>query len=56
VDMSFDKVDDFGRDEEDDTPVVILQPKTIRLPQPHEGPKTKTIKTAASRTDLPLVR
>ena len=54
--MSFDKVADFERDEEVDTPVVIVQPRTISLPQPSEGPKRKKIKTLASRTDLPLVR
>jgi len=56
MDASFDKVADFERDEEVDTPVVIVQPKTIRLPQPGEGQKRKWIKTPAGRTDLPLVR
>jgi len=55
VDMSFDKVVDFERDEEVDTPVVIVQLKTISLPQPSEGLKRKRIKTLAGRTDLPLV-
>jgi len=55
-DMSFDKVVDFEGDEEVDPPVVILQPKTISLPQPSEGPRKKRIKTLAGRTDLPLVR
>jgi len=32
VDVSFDKVADFERDEEVDTPVMIVQPKTISLP------------------------
>jgi len=54
--MSFDKVADFEGDEEVDPPVVILQPKTISLPQPSEGLRKKRIKTLASRTDLPLVR
>ena len=56
VDMSFDKVADFERDEEVDPPVVIVQPKIISLPQPIEGPKKKRIKTLAGRTNLPLVR
>jgi len=56
VDVSFDKVADFERDEEIDTPVVIVQPKPIRLPQPGEGPKRKRIKILAGRTNLPLVR
>jgi len=56
VDMSFDKVADFEGDEGVDPPVVILQPKTISLPQPSEEPRKKRIKTLAGRTDLPLVR
>ena len=38
-DMSFDKVADFEGDEKVDPPVVILQLKTISLPQPSEGPR-----------------
>jgi len=48
VDVSFDKVADFERDEEVDTPVVIVQPRTIRLRQLGEGPKRKRIKTPTS--------
>ena len=47
VDIPFDKVADFERDEEVDTPIVIVQPKTIILPQPGEGPKRKIIETLA---------
>ena len=54
--MSFDKVADFEGDEEVDPPVVILQPKTISLPQSSEGLRKKRIKTLTDRTDLPLVR
>ena len=56
MDVSFDKVADFERDKEVDTPVVIVQPKTIRLLQSGEGSKRKRIKTLTSRIDLPLVR
>ena len=56
VDVSFDKVADFERNEEIETPVVIMQPKLIRLPQPREGSKRKRIKTPAGRIDLSLVR
>jgi len=56
ADMSFDKVADFEGDEEVDPPVVILQPKTISLPQPSEGPRKKRIKTLVGYTDFPLVR
>jgi len=56
VDVSFDKVADFEGDEEVEPLVVIMQPKTISLPQPSERPRKKRIKTLASRTDLPLVR
>jgi len=45
--MSFDKVVDFEGDEEVDPPVVILQPKSVSLPQPSEGPRKKRIKTLA---------
>ena len=55
MDVSFDKVADFERDEEVDTPIVIVQPKTIRLPQPGERQKRKRIKIHAGRTDLHLV-
>jgi len=53
--MPFDKVADFEKDEEVEPPVVIVQPKTISLPQPSEGPKKKRIKTLTGRTDLPLL-
>jgi len=55
-DLSFEKVADFEGDEEAEPPVVILQPKTISLPQPSEGPRKKRIKTLACRTYLSLVR
>jgi len=54
-DLSFEKVADFEREEEVEPPVVILQPKTISLPQPSEGPRKKRIKTLAGRIDLPLI-
>ena len=54
VNMSFDKVADFEGDEEVDPPVVILQPKTISLPQPSEGPRKKRIKTLLAEQTFPL--
>jgi len=55
-DASFDKVADFERDEEVDTPIMIVQSKTIILSQPGEGQKRKRIKTPTGQTELPLVR
>ena len=55
VDDFLDTVADFEKDEEFDTPVVIVQPKTIKIPQTGEGRKKKRIKEPAGRTDLPLV-
>ena len=46
-DLSFEKVADFEGDEEVEPPGVILQPKTISLSQPSEGPRKKRIKTLA---------
>jgi len=47
VNDSIDRVADFEKDEGVDTPIVIVQPKTIRLPQTGEGQKTKRIKVPA---------
>jgi len=55
VDDSFDKVTDFEKNEEFDTPVVIVQPKTVKIPQTGEGQKKKRIQVRAERTDLSLV-
>jgi len=44
VDDSFDGVADFEKDEEVGTPIVIVQPKTIKIPQTGEGQKRKRIK------------
>ena len=56
VDESFDRVADFEKDEGFDTPIVIVQPKTVRLPQTGERQKKKRIKVPAGRKDLLLVR
>jgi len=37
VDDSFDRVEDLEKDEGFDTPVVIVQPKTVKIPQTGEG-------------------
>ena len=37
VDDSFDRVADFEKDEGFNTPVVIVQPKTVKIPQTGEG-------------------
>jgi len=55
-DMPFEKVADFEGDEEVEPPIVILQPKTISLPQSSDGSRKKKIKTLAGRTGLPLAR
>jgi len=47
VDDSFDRVVDFKKNEEVDTPIVIVQPKTIKIPQTGEGQKRKRIKMPA---------
>ena len=39
VDDSFVRVADFERDEEVDTPIVIVQPKTLKIPQTGEAQK-----------------
>jgi len=44
VDDSFDRVADFEKDEEVDTLIVIVQPKTLKIPQTGEGHKRKRIK------------
>ena len=41
VDDSFDRVADFEKDEGVDTPIVIVQPKTIKIPQIGEGIRRK---------------
>jgi len=56
VDDSFDKVADFEKDEEVKIPIMVVQPKTLKIPQTDEGQKRKRIKTPAGRTDLPLAR
>jgi len=37
VDDSFDRVVDFEKDEEVDTPIVIVQPKTLKIPPKGSG-------------------
>jgi len=54
VDVSFYKVADFERDEEVDTPVVTMQPKTIRLPNLERGRKRKGSKTLLAKQTFPL--
>ena len=54
VDMFFDKVADFEKDEKVELPVVIVQPKAIILPQPTEGPRKKRIKTLLAEQTFPL--
>jgi len=56
VDDSFDRVVDFKKDEELDTPIVIVQLKTLKIPQTGERQKRERIKMPAGQTDLPLVR
>jgi len=55
VDDSFDRVAAFENDERVDTPIVIVQPKTFKIPQTGEGQKRKRIKVLVGRTDLPVV-
>ena len=43
VDLSFDRVADFEKDEGVDTPIVIVQPKTLKIPQTSEGQKKKEL-------------
>ena len=47
VDDSFDRVAAFENDERVDTPIVIVQPKTFKIPQTGEGQKRKRIKVLA---------
>ena len=54
VDDSFDRVADFGKEEEVEIPILAAQPS--KESQPSEGQKRKRIKTPAERTDLPIVR
>jgi len=55
VDDSFDRVADFEKEERVDTPIVIIQSKTLKIPQTGEGQKRKRIKVPAGQTHLPLV-
>ena len=56
MDDSFDRVTDFEKVKGVEIPIVIIQPKTIKIPQAGEGQKKRRIKVPAERTDLPLVR
>ena len=37
VDDSFDRVADFEKDEEVEIPILVVQPTSLKVPQPSEG-------------------
>ena len=56
VDESFARVADFEKHKEFDTPILLVQPKILKIPQTGEAQKKKRIKVPAGLIDLPLVR
>ena len=44
VDDSFDRVADFEKDEEVEIPILVVQPKTLKIPQTGVEQKRKRIK------------
>ena len=45
VDDSFNRVADFEEEEEVEIPIMIVQPKTLKIPQKGERQKRKRIET-----------